>query len=376
MIVGGWTRRLRPLPGELLTSCLARNAHAHGCAPYRFMNMFWEGDPVWSRDFDRDPAGLSRAGRRPHIPDWLDDVAARLGVVRAEIEAATLAGWRVPLAGTAPALFGDTPLMLAAGVLHRTRVRHALQYCPDCLDGTVPHFLKAWRLGFVVTCERHGAGLRDACPHCDAPIVPHRSMTTRMTDCHACGRSLVDHAGLQKAATPAVPERVAAVQRSLLALLEGDEPGSACEPWNADEAFGTLRTLLSASSARPVRGRLDAALGLSAAPASAGRLRFAHLRLDRRIAWLDTIAAWTANWPQSFREGANAAGLTRLSFARARLPAALAMEVARLPVGVARDRSWVPVLDEPVLRRLRRIDRPAYSRVRAARILEACSEPQ
>ena len=73
MMRGGWNYRLPPLPGELLSSCLARNAHAHGCAPYRFLNMFWEGDPVWNRDFDRDPAGLSRSGRRPHVPDWPDD---------------------------------------------------------------------------------------------------------------------------------------------------------------------------------------------------------------------------------------------------------------------------------------------------------------
>jgi hypothetical protein len=69
MIRGGWNYRLPPPPGELLSSCLARNAHALGCTPYRFLNMFWEGDPVWNRDFDRDPAGLSRAGRRPHVPD-------------------------------------------------------------------------------------------------------------------------------------------------------------------------------------------------------------------------------------------------------------------------------------------------------------------
>lgn len=60
MLVGRWSRRLPPLPGELLSSCLARNAAAHGTTPYRFLALFWHGDPAWERDFDRDPASLLR----------------------------------------------------------------------------------------------------------------------------------------------------------------------------------------------------------------------------------------------------------------------------------------------------------------------------
>ena len=63
MLIEGWTRRLPPLPGELLTSCLARNAAAHGTSPYRFLALFWQGDPVWERDFDRAPDCLLRARR-------------------------------------------------------------------------------------------------------------------------------------------------------------------------------------------------------------------------------------------------------------------------------------------------------------------------
>ena len=80
---------------------------------------------------------------------------------------------------------------------------------------------------------------------------------------------------------------------------------------------------------------------------------------------------WMSDWPNAFHIGARAAGLTRRSFARAIPSPAVAEEVKRLPTGIARDRSWVPVLDEPVLRRLRRQDPAAYRQLRARRILLA-----
>ena len=55
---GPWPWRLPPIAGESLTSCLIRNARAHGDGAWTFMASAWPGDPVWERDFDADPTSL------------------------------------------------------------------------------------------------------------------------------------------------------------------------------------------------------------------------------------------------------------------------------------------------------------------------------
>ncbi len=369
MLVGGWSRPQPPLKGELLTSCLARNAQAHGTTPYRLLALFWQRDPVWERDFDRDPGALRRCGISHGRRDWLTDFAECLKTDRRVVEAATLLGWRAVLGGEGRPL-GDTPLVLSAGVHHRTRTLHALQHCPACLADGTPFFRKEWRLGFVVACERHRAWLMDACPHCDAPVVPHRSMTPLITDCHECGRSVMDAPRMPLEREPPPEE----MQARLLRLLGGD--ADATEPWRDQAGFDVLRALLAVSAAVSVRVRLRETFGLSAMERSHDRMRFEQSRLSIRAPWLETMAAWTRAWPQSFHQGAEAAGLTRRSFARTRQAKPLADQVARLPPGTKRDRTWTPVLEEPVLKRLRRTDRQAYRSLRATRILDAVGERQ
>jgi hypothetical protein len=331
VLVEGWSRRLPPLPGELLTSCLARNALAHGTTPYRFLALFWHGDPVWERDFDRDPASLLRLSRRPSAPDWLADVAAHLGVARDIVEDATLMDMRVRLGGRGLTELGDTPLMQSAGVHHRTRKRHALQFCPECLAEATAYFRKVWRLGFVVSCARHGTRLLDGCPHCDAPVVPHRTMTMRMTDCHDCGRSILGRKGAGKG--DGVPESVLALQVSLCEVLSGDGRGPP-GPWPGLEAFEVTRALLAVLASAPVYARLRRSLGLAMLPAHrSGRIRFEQARLTDRVPHLDRVAGWMVDWPAAFRRGAEAAGLSRRTFARNHLSPALAVEVAQLPDG-------------------------------------------
>lgn len=312
--------------------------------------------------------------RGAEAPDWLDDVAAALNVPRQVVKCATLASFRVTLGGPKLAARGDTPLVLSAGIHHRTRTRHALQACPGCLADGVPHFRKTWRLGFVVACERHRRRLHDGCDHCGAPIVPHRSMTSCLTDCHACGRPACDASGTGEA--PTVPDRVAALQQVLLRVLEGDQTGLP-GPWRGREAFDAMRTLLAVSAPGPVYDQLHEALDIPAVrPKRSSRLRFEQARLADRVPHLDLVAAWMVDWPTVFRRGAEAAGLTRRTFARNHLPPALAAEVAQLPDGRRRDNGWKPVLEEePVLKRLRRKDKSAYRELRAQRIMAAVVRP-
>ena len=365
MILGHWTRRLPPLPGELLTSCLARNAYAHGSSPSRFLALFWPGDPVWERDFDRHPRALGRVGKTR--ADWVADIAGKLQVPAEAVEAATLQGLRKILGAGCAGATGDTPFLLSAGVYHRTRRCHALQFCPDCLAEGVPHYRRTWRLGFVIACEAHGNRLlHDACLHCDAPVVPHRSMALRMTDCHVCGESLASRRegnGRQR-----LPEGSLALQRALLALAEG-ETGVRIGPWHDRAAFDGVRALVAVSAPRIVQVALRDALGLPPLPPAEGRMRFEQARIEARVACLEAVGAWLVDWPRVFRAGAHGARLTQRSFARRHLPEALAAEAGRLPEGFRRDRTWVPVLEEPILRRLRRRNLAAYRALRARRIL-------
>lgn len=369
MVVGGWTRKLRPLPGELLTSCLARNAQAHGSTPYRFLSLFWPRDPVWERDFDRDPAELRRAVRSERAPDWLDELSDALGTARGDVEAATLAGWRSLLGSDTNGQVGDTPLLLSAGVFHRTRVRHALQFCPECLAEGVPYFRKIWRLGFVVACEVHGRALMDACGWCGASVMPHRSMTARLIDCGACGKPIGGRS-CQDAET--IPSGAVRLQRRLCAALDGQMVGTDGLLSN-DELFATVRALLAVSAPPSVHAVLRRELKLDdAADDGPGRRRFEHCRHAVRVPWLETVAAWLDDWPCNFLVGADGIGASGRTFARCRVPPSLAAQVARLPVRRYRRRTpWTPLLEEPELRRLRRMDRAAYHATRAGRILNA-----
>lgn len=146
MLVGRWHHRLPPLPGELLTSCLARNALAHGTSPTRFLSLFWPREHPWSTDLDRDLAGLIPRNKERGAKDWPDLLAEAMGLPRDAILDATLDAYRARLTGGAPNARGATPLLLSAGLAARERKRHALQFCPDCLGEGVPHFRRecAW----------------------------------------------------------------------------------------------------------------------------------------------------------------------------------------------------------------------------------------
>ena len=364
MILGGWAFRLPPIEGELLSSCLARNARAHGTSPQRFLELFWPGEATWNRDLDRRPAVLPRRGS---TADWSQEIAGYLGIPVDKVRQATLQGWRETLADARLPSHGDTPLLLSVGVYHRKRLRHGLQYCPECLGEGTPHYRRVWRLAFAVACREHGRALLDACPNCDAPVAPHRAAGS-LTDCHACGFSLMRASGGR-----VVPDGAIKLQQGLIALLGAADPAGAARPCTARDAFDRVRALLAASTARPVQRALRDALGLGAAEfAATPRLRFEQSRVAVRVACLETVATWSASWPASFRTGAAAAKLTRRSFARAHLDEALAAEVAMLPAGHLRRRpAYVPVLATPSLRRLRRHDPVAYRAARAQRILAA-----
>jgi len=373
MIPAEWTFRLPPLPGELLTSCLVRNALAHGTSPTRFLSLFWPREQPWSVDLDRDLPGLRPHGGADAGRDWPDMLADALGVPRAVIVEATLDGLRRRLAGRTPNARGRTPLVLSAGLAAQKRRLHALQFCPTCLSDGIPHFRQGWRLAFAVGCLRHGRPLEDACPRCGAAVAPHRTATARITDCHACLRPLLGRPG---AVGRQVPAPVAALQAALSDLLSGPGP-AAVGPWTDRAAFDGVRCLVGIAATRAVYPDLRKGLGLPAADLPSGvRLYLEDMRTDGRIVVLETVAAWLSDWPAGFHAAAAAAGLTQRSFSRLRTTPELAAEVAKLPAGRRRDNAWRPVLEEPALKRLRRRDPAQYRMVRAERILAEVGRAQ
>ena len=342
-----------PLPvtaqdDELLSSYLARAAFRHRLPPTVFAAQWWPDRPVWNRDFDRG-----------EDVTWLADIAARAGLTVERVRAMTLEAPRRRFGRGS----GDTPLILSAGIYHRTRVRHAVQVCPRCLVEGEPYLRRAWRYSFVLACPACGATLQDACPHCREPVVPHRSYRWSLDACHACGLSL----GHRDPRSNPLPPAVHDLQTRLLDLFASGT-GTTVGPWYGDDAFSGVRSLITVARHPDVLPALRSALRCEAATVAAGR--FERMRAADRVVILETVAHWIADWPQKFFVAAGSAGLTQRTFRKLPRPGDLARQVMRLPVGFARDRTFVPVLQDRAIKRLRRRNPVGYRCVRAARLLE------
>ncbi|TXN17298.1 TniQ family protein [Methylobacterium sp. WL122] len=347
-----WPLRLAARDDELLSSYLIRAAHRHSLSPGAFTALWWPDRPVWNRDLDR---GEDTA--------WLADVAAHTGLSLDRVRAMTLDAPRRRFGWGS----GDTPLILSAGIYHRTRVRHAVQFCPWCLTDEVPYLRRGWRYSFVLTCPTCTTPLLDACPHCREAIVPHRSFRWSLDACHACGLAL----GQRDLRGAAVPAAVHGLQTRLLARLASDT-GATVGPWGGDDAFAGVRALIAIARHPDVLPALRSALELDDATISASR--FERMRIADRAVLLETVAHWIADWPRTFFIAAGNAALTQRTFRRIAQPGDLARQVLRLPDGSPRDRTFVPVLQDPALKRLRRRNRDGYRRVRAARLLDATAQ--
>lgn len=344
-----WPLHVAAHDDEILSSYLTRAAFRHRLSPTVFAAQWWPDRPVWNRDLDRgeDPA-------------WLADVAAHAGLTPDRVQAMTLDAPRRRFGRGS----GDTPLILSAGVYHRTRVRHAVQLCPRCFGHGEPYLRRAWRYSFVLACPTCATPLLDACPHCGEAIVPHRSFRWRVDACHACGLDL----GRGNRHGETVPAAAHDLQIRLLAALAND-PGTTVGPWMGDAAFSGVRSLVTVTRHPDVLPTLRAALGLDTA--TIPKIRFEQMRAADRTVILETVAHWIGNWPQSFFVAAGRAGLTQRTFRKVAQPGDLSPQILRLPEGFARDRTFVPVLQDKTLKRLRRKNRPSYRALRAARLLDA-----
>lgn len=169
-----WTGNFPLLPDELVTSWIVRLALQSGLTPYEFISLVLDSYSIWCRDTD-----LFLGNKE------LDQLAAATG-----IEVNSLVAHGFETFGLTPDR-AITPGILSYGVYHRKRRRHGLQYCPFCLlDGLVPFHRREWRFALQFGCDVHGVRLLDGCPHCDAPLMPHRNFDACMINCSECRGSL------------------------------------------------------------------------------------------------------------------------------------------------------------------------------------------
>lgn len=151
-----------PIPGELLTSYLARQAISHGVSPHTLVQLASPGTAVWNRDVDVSASsGL------------IDDLAVASGQPREVLEELTLGRWEEVTRRQPELLQGTYHWIGSIGVYHRRRLRSGLAFCPACLaEGG--GFLRQWRLSFWTVCPIHQTLVLDRCPRCGAPAQPQR----------------------------------------------------------------------------------------------------------------------------------------------------------------------------------------------------------
>lgn len=185
-VVSSWPVPVPLLPDELLSSWLVRAALAQGCDPLVLTGELWPKWRIWTMDPDR---GLNI--------DHLSALARASGIEAQSFNAASLR--QIISAVTSDTLDGlaTWPWVLSLG--SRNRKRHGgLQYCPACLhEDRKPYFRIQGRLAWHTGCAVHGTSLVDRCPHCEAPVEPHRlsALGGNMTICAICERSLCESSG-------------------------------------------------------------------------------------------------------------------------------------------------------------------------------------
>lgn len=179
----GWEIQIPLLPDELLSSWLVRTALANGCDPLVLTGAIWPGWRVWSIDIDRNPG-----------TENLAVLSAMSGISIPALKGATLHPVAKTILGEEPPAKNQWPWILTVGA--RNRIRNGgMPFCPACLTADeLPYFRLEWRFAWYVGCGKHRVQLLDRCPHCQAPIEPHRlnAESQRLTVCASCYHSLLD----------------------------------------------------------------------------------------------------------------------------------------------------------------------------------------
>lgn len=354
-----WSHAPRLRRGELLSSALIRAARQHGHTPWRFAELNWPGNRVWTRDVDLYPAVEV-------VDAWRD----RGGAERTDVMLATLEREREVLGG----FRNGAPFITALGIWHTRRRRHGLAFCPDCLAEFPGIWWKTWRYAFTVCCPRHGRVLFDACPICDAPLAPHRNLDPVLDRCDQCRADLRvckdiaqaddETAALQEHLTCAIGARMASAQQNR-ATVSTDRVAPSLEDYRAMLAVAAhpgFRRLMGDALSVPLQPRIE---GTSTV--------FERARLRWRAESLLLVVRWSADWPGGFLRVCRQVGLTQRAFARALPGPAVLDAIQGLPERRRPHQMRRPLIHDAETRRARKRNPAAYRERRADLLLRHAS---
>ena len=252
-------------------------------------------------------------------------------------------------------MIGNAQWILPLGVLHRTRRRAGMQFCPLCLRCDAnPYYRRSWRLAIHARCEHHQCVMEEYCPACREPVAYHRHGIGRgrvisdqaLRFCHRCGFDLCR-------TQPIFLDWPAVVSsRSFDEMMSHFERGvwkcGHLTPPCAVPFFAGLRALVSAISGRHgqrLRSQFSSTLGLSLDMHCLGhRVEFEYLDALARLKLLLAVSWLLEDWPSRF-----VAMCRESRFTRSRL----AEEVWTLPFWLASvadeyldNRLYLPNADE------------------------------
>ncbi|MBI5791881.1 MAG: TniQ family protein [Rhodocyclales bacterium] len=286
-------------PGESLTSLLLRLAKNHSASGHELCTLLWPQHQFWTRDIDRTVSDAQ-----------LEAIARITGLTKEVLVKATLRNM-VRATGFKERIPGYQRGILPVGIYHRVRRRFGQQYCWMCLDEKPAYLRVQWRLEFMVACPKHGILLRDSCPECDAPFIPHRKHALTTAKCHSCGALL--RGGDQDRPSKLTED----LQSRILAILDGAIRG-------AQESVDQLPpTRIGAMPGLEIEAQdfLDGVHRLCRLAARAtdalpkpiihNRVVWAFLRTKDRAIVLDRVASWIDGWPNSWISWATNRGLSQ-----------------------------------------------------------------
>ncbi|WP_082640959.1 TniQ family protein [Sinorhizobium sp. GL28] len=164
-----WPVIIAPQPDELLSSWLHRLAYANGVTARAFPRVLGLNPGMWSASLDL------------RLPiDVESQLRIHAGVSPCQLSAMTLSH--------------TLPKQLLLPLRNSTRRDGPtwLQFCSRCLaEDAHPYFRRRWRLATRISCDRHGARLRDRCPSCRSRIaVFDQSKLVPQQYCARCGYDL------------------------------------------------------------------------------------------------------------------------------------------------------------------------------------------
>jgi TniQ len=350
-----WAFARPPARDESLTSWLIANARRHGGQLHTFTAMSFGQTQIWHRDSDLHPRA-----------DVIVRASVLAGVRRTDVDALTLVA---EVSRVAESARGYVPWLLPVGNAPGSPATYGTQYCPVCLSES-PYWRRHWRWSFLTTCDLHeDIAMADSCPHCSAPVIPHRSPKCDMTRCHKCQGSLIDVPGGDCGHTIAQEWLLAVVQHSATDLTPFQQPF----PSQVDASRALLagvRHLLGVLLSQAGRRGL-ARLGYSL---PVGNRAFEHTRRTDRHALLTILGRALFDGETGLATFLNQLFLTQRSFVGHSFPDWMNRAIQTLPPGrISPHRrhavdllTWIRVL-----RRHYRHDRSAFLAARERAILDA-----